>query len=61
MKRQLSYHSLELYMLKSMIHIKPKSYKFELLGELVIYMISEFGIAGGLGFETSLYNLFPIY
>ena len=37
---------------KHNIHIKPKSYKFELLGELV-NMVSELGLAGGLGFEST--------
>ena len=38
------------------IHIKPKSYKFKLLGGL-FNMVSEFGLARGPGFEPLLCNL----
>ena len=38
-------------------HIEPKSFKLELLGELVFNMVSELGLVRGLGFESPLSNL----
>ena len=54
------YNSRYKLLRKHDIHIKSKSYKLELLGELVINMVSELGLAGGPGFEPSLCNLIPI-
>ena len=45
-------------LLKHDIHIKPKSYKFELLGELAFNMVPELGLARGPGFESFPCNLF---
>ena len=44
---------LQIYLLKHDIHIKLKSYKLELLGEWSFNMVSELGLAGGPGFESS--------
>ena len=48
---------LRLPLLKHDIHIKPKSYKLELLEELMFNMVLELGLERGLGFEPLLCNL----
>ena len=35
------------------IHIKFKSYKLEFLGELIVYMVSKFGLVGGIEIKPS--------
>ena len=41
------------------VHIKPKSYKIERLGVLVINMVLELGLARDVGFKPLLCNLNP--
>ena len=45
-------------MLKHDIHIKSKSFKLKLLGELSFNMVSKLGFVGGLGFNILNLQLF---
>ena len=48
-------------MFKHDIHIKPKSYKLELLGEWSFNMVSKLGLAGGPRFKSFPCNLIAMF